>query len=103
MKPPACTAPHVENTFVAQVRKPTHEMTFFTSEQWIGSTVVDRSPALVALGNRDGAGITRGGKFPSASCQRLGLDLGAAVHRLSALGFRRSMNCCIHFSSRGAP
>ena len=86
--------------FVAQVRKERRELTFFEMEQRIGSVVIGRSPALIAFLDRD-TDRRSGIVMRRSNNERFRRD-GDLTHRLSAFGFRRSMNCCVHFSSNGA-
>src|SRR6202042_218465 len=78
------------------------QIPFFTSEQRIRSVIISWSPPLIALRGRDLKSTARRQAFASASHSKLKLNTECAAHKLSALGFRSSITCCIHLSSQGA-
>jgi hypothetical protein len=101
-QPPACAASQVEDRFVAKVGQHRQQMAFFTRQEGIRNVVVGRSPPFVTLRSGDAARTTMRRKLGFGCCEiRAGLCRNA--HRLSALGFRNSITCCIHLSSQGAP
>ncbi len=51
-KPASCAAGEIKNIQPNKIGKQIFEMTLFESQDWVGSYVVDVSPAVIALPNR---------------------------------------------------
>lgn len=101
-QPSARAASQIQSRFVAWGRQQGQEMTFFPRQERIGNPVVGRSPPFITLCSGDAARTTMCSRLWLGGCE-ISTGICRSAHRLSALGFRNSITCCIHLSSQGAP